>query len=191
MKAMEISKTRKEKSVIIFFMLTLAVIVIMAIANPQPPGEHDEHNSSASGASIQERITQVKERLSSDPNNVNDLITLGDLYLDNNQLKAALNEFSKAVRLEPQNAHALGDLGITYQRSGFYDKSFDAFKALEKIDPNDISALYYIGMLNKYYKKDNTEALRYFELLLSKNPDPQLVDNVTKEMNSMKAGAEQ
>ena len=183
---MEISKTRKEKTVIAFFALVFVVVVAMAIIDPKPPEDHG-HDDSAQSASLNEKIAQVKERLKADPNNVETLIYLGDLYMDSNQLKEAINIFDKVIKIEPQNTHALIDLGLIYQQSGFYDKSFEMFKDVEKIEPDNISALYYIGMNNRYSKKDLKEALKYFEKLLSISSDPSLTDGITKEIEDIKA----
>ncbi len=183
---MDISKTRKEKTVIAFFALTLVVIVAMAVINPKPNDDH-AHEDEAGSASMEEKIAEAKEKLKDNPDNVHALIYYGDLLMDNNQLKESISTFDKVLKIEPENTHAMNDLGTLYQRTGFYDKSFEIFKAIEKIEPENLSAIYNLGLLNRYYKKDNKEALKYFEMLPLRNLNPELSKGITKEIETIKA----
>lgn len=187
-------KTGKEKTVIAFFALVLVVVVAMAISNPQPPGDdHDDHghDDPAQSEVLGEKITQAKERVAAVPNNLEALIYLGDLYIEGEYLKEAIEVFHKVLKLEPDNIHALVDLGTIYQEVGFYDKSFEQYELVLKLEPDNISALYNLGMLNRYYKKDLKEALKYFQEVLSKKGvDPSISDAISQEVTSIKSEME-
>ena len=187
---MGIPKTGKEKSVIIFFALTLVVIIAMAVIDPKPPNkdEHDHGDDPAQAASLEEKIAQAKERIKSAPNNTHALIYLGDLYLDSNQLKKAMNMFEKVLAIEPTDTHALADMGTIYQMTNLLDKSFEMFKTVEMLEPENLSALYNLGMLNRYHRRDNDEALKYFgKLLLVTDLEPSLKQRISKEIGDIKA----
>ena len=187
---MATDKTTKEKIVIIFFALALIVLSALAVINPKPSVNGDQYADSGEAQPLDELIATAKKRVTATPKNLHALVELGELYLDNNQVKESMNTLLSAYKLEPQSVPVLVALGKVYQRSGFNDKSFDTFKNAEILEPNNITALYFLGMLNRYHKKNNKEAIEYFEAILAMGGiDPKFKQDIAKEVQTIKAEA--
>jgi tetratricopeptide (TPR) repeat protein len=56
------------------------------------------------------------------------------------QLPAALAEFETAIRLNPKNAKAFGNLGIIFAEQGDLDKAEACFRRALRLNPTDQAA---------------------------------------------------
>ncbi len=186
---MEAVRNRKERVVIFFFWLMLAVVVVVAIVNLTV--ETKQENAQVGAASPQdvpmgEKIAEVIDFLKDNPDNIEALVALGDLYYDSNQLHEAIDVFNRAVKFEPQSVHIQNDLGMLYQKTGQYDMAIERFQAALKIDPSHLNSLLHIGIIYRYTKKDNKKALEIFEDIQSKNPDPEMSKMIIDEIERIK-----
>ena len=75
-------------------------------------------------------------------------LNLGTLLLENRQDAAAVAPLRKAVELLPAESHPRYLLAVALDRSGDRAGAAEAFEALLHLDPNDITALEYLGWLN-------------------------------------------
>ncbi|UCE94446.1 MAG: tetratricopeptide repeat protein [Flavobacteriaceae bacterium] len=131
------------------------------------------------------RILALEQEIAANPDNVNALIELGDIYLDSNRYENAISIFVKAEQLAPANFHILNDLGTLYLRTGRLETALEKFEAVLKIDPSHIHSLYYVGLVHR--ETGNADkALQAFEEVLGLNPDPQLADAIRQEIATLK-----
>lgn len=75
-------------------------------------------------------------------------VNLGMLLLDNHEDAAAVAPLRKAVELLPAESRPRYLLAIALDRSGDRPGAADAFEALLHLDPNDITAIEYLGWMN-------------------------------------------
>jgi cytochrome c-type biogenesis protein CcmH/NrfG len=156
-----------------------------------PSGASQYSGSQSTGQPSQDsqqranRILALEQEITANPENVNALIELGDIYLDSNRYENAISIFVKAEQLAPKDFHILNDLGTLYLRTGNFETALEKFEAVLKIDPSHIHSLYYVGLV--YRETGETEkALQAFEEVLSLNPDPQLANAVQQEITVLK-----
>jgi cytochrome c-type biogenesis protein CcmH/NrfG len=114
-----------------------AVQVSSAIPQQQPQQQSQQQASSKQGPSAEEisRINTLEKAVSSNPDNNQAWIQLGNLYFDTRQIKKAIQAYEKALTLNPNNADVQTDLGVMYRRNGQPQKAVEAFDKAIRINP--------------------------------------------------------
>lgn len=131
------------------------------------------------------RVLALEKEEAANPDNVDAMIELGDIYFDSNKFQEGIAIFTKAEKIAPANTHILNDLGLLYMNTDEYDAAMEKFKAVLNIDPNHSHSLYYIGVVYRL-EGDTETALQTFEQVLSLNPNPELEANVRQEIAALK-----
>ena len=111
---MTMTKTRRESVARGFFWgLLLSIIVstgyFLVTGGPEKGGDK-EHGQ----ANVEQQIKQYRAVLEKNPKDLKTLITLGDLYLNTNNVTEAWKIFTLAQKIDPDNTHVLIDLGGIY-----------------------------------------------------------------------------
>ena len=193
MKMADVNYIKNETAI----MVTIVALVIGFLggvfysALNSPPGGPQYSVAQSTGQPSQDsqqqadRTSALEQELSANPDNVNALIELGDIYFDSNRYQEAISIFLKAEKLAPANVHILNDLGILYMSTDDNDSALERFEAVLEIDPNHIHSLYYVGLIHRD-NGDTEKALEVFEQVLAANPNPQLADAVGKEVAAIK-----
>jgi tetratricopeptide (TPR) repeat protein len=122
---------------------------------------------SGSPTDYQNRIAEEEKIVASDPKNLQAWIMLGNDYFDTGQPKKAVNAYSKALELKPDDPNVLTDQGVMYLQTGDNDKALANFEKAQQIDPKHLQSLYNIGVVNNDMKQFDKAAKawrRYLEL---------------------------
>jgi len=117
-------------------------------------------------------------QLKTNPNDVDTLTKLGNLYYDGQAYPQAIEYYQKAVSLQPNNADVLTDMGTAYWYSGDPDKAIANFEKALAIRPNNANTLFNLGIVKWQGKKDPKGAIVDWEKLLKTNPDYPQKDQV-------------
>lgn len=167
----------------------LGGIVFSAFKSPAGPPQYSGSQSSGqSSQNVQQqtnRILALEQEVVVNPDNVDAMIELGDIYFDGNRYQEAIATFNKAEQIAPTNIHILNDLGILHMRTGNYETALAKFDAVLSIDPTHSHSLYYVGLVNRNMG-DTDKALQAFEQVLSLSPDQQLAEAVRQEIAALK-----
>lgn len=95
---------------------------------------------------------------------------LGVAYLRGHQLDPAIQEFEKALRLDPGNFLYRVHLGQALEQVGQLDRAVALFEEAIRSDPASAGALYYLGRV--YYKQNKLErAEAALKRSIGLNPD--------------------
>ncbi len=90
-------------------------------------------------------------------------------YLKNGQYDKAIEDYSRAIAIDPNNANAYNGRGIAYRKKDQYDKALEDFNKAIAIDPNSANA--YNGRGIAYRKKDQYDkALEDFNKAIAIKP---------------------
>ncbi len=71
-----------------------------------------------------------------------------DKLYQEGDIKGAIEDFKKAVILDPENLNVFNGLGVCYGVLGAYEKAEESFEAALKIKPEDSMVLYNAGLVN-------------------------------------------
>jgi len=119
---------------------------------------------------VAQEINELEKGISLNPENVEALIRLGNLYFDTEQPEKAIMAYNKALELDPGNPNVLTDLGVMYRRKG---QPLDAIKAFDKaikIDPRHEAPRFNKGVVLLHDLNDSEGAIRAWQELVEVNP---------------------
>jgi superkiller protein 3 len=97
-------------------------------------------------------------------------IAMGRKLLDEGNVEAAINEFQKAVAVDPKYGAALLNLGAAYERANRSDEAIEAYRKSIELEPRNFYARNNLGVLyDKQAKYD--DAIAEFQSALQNDPN--------------------
>ena len=144
-------------------------------------------------AMLDKATAPLLEALKNNPNDLESIVGLGNVYYDTQQYPQAIHYYEQALTLQPDNADVITDLGTAYWYTGDADKAIVQFKRSLKIRPNHAGTLFNMGIVEWQGKMDPSAAVTAWEQLLKTNPDypqkQQIEDFIAKAKEHMKGSA--
>ncbi|HTP65354.1 MAG TPA: tetratricopeptide repeat protein [Geobacteraceae bacterium] len=123
---------------------------------------------SGSPAEYQQRIAELEKIVANDPKNLQAWSMLANDYYDTDQPQKAIDAYSRAIELDPNNPNLYTDQGVMYKRISAFDKALANFEKAQKIDPKHLQSLYNMGIIYAEDLKKPEMAIkiwtRYLEL---------------------------
>jgi tetratricopeptide (TPR) repeat protein len=137
------------------------------------------------------QIGNYREILKKDPNNLQALIGLGNLYFDMGQDLLAIEHYNKALGIDPRNVNVRTDMAVCYRRSGNPDRAIEELKKAISMDPRHAQSRYNLGVILIHDKKDVEGGIRAWETLLENVPDYPYRDSLRNEIAKMRGTGQQ
>ena len=119
----------------------------------------------------QARVQDLQKTISSDPNNVQAVIDLGNTYFDAERWDDAITWYRRAVELDPKNADASTDLGVSLYYSNRADEALAQFEHSLKISPQHTKTLLNKGIVLAFGKQDLRGAAAEWEKVVTLAPN--------------------
>lgn len=119
---------------------------------------------------VAQEINELERGISLNPENVEALIRLGNLYFDADRHEKAIIAYNKALELDPGNPDVLTDLGVMYRRKGQPLEAIKAFDKAIKIAPRHEASRFNKGVVLLYDLNDSKGAVRAWQELVELNP---------------------
>lgn len=117
-------------------------------------------------------IRTFEQALAVETNDVSILFQLGILYIQNQQVGKALDDYARIEQLNPDNLQIRQRLAMSFADAGSKDKAIALLQDMSKKEPNNPRIYYYLGELYSE-KGDTTNALLHFSLAATNAPaDP-------------------
>ena len=113
----------------------------------------------------------IRKAISLDPNSARALYYDGLLQRRAGNTEQEIADFSKVVEMFPQSRDARRELGITYYQQNNNPAALEQFEALQKIDPDDLTAHYNLSILYRRMGKPE-EAKEQQAMFVDKKVDP-------------------
>ncbi len=114
--------------------------------------------------------------LQSDPDNVDLLFALGDLYQKSGNDAKAIPIYKRLIEKNPKDVVSMNFLGSIYRRIRQYDDSIDILEKAVIVDETNIQTFYNLGFTYKLMGK-NEEAIQCFNTVVDENPNDVLAYN--------------
>jgi tetratricopeptide (TPR) repeat protein len=144
---------------------------------PEPAGEGETIRLNALS-----EIENYKEILRKDPNNLQALINIGNLYFDTGQDLLAIAHYRKALDLDPRNVNVRTDMAVCFRRTGNPDRAVEELKKAISMDPRHAQARYNLGIILIHDKNDVEAGIRAWEALLENVPNYPYRDSLRSEI---------
>lgn len=116
------------------------------------------------------QILVLEKEISSNPNNNQAWIQLGNLYFDTQQYIKAIHAYETSLSLDPNNADVQTDLGVMFRRNGQPEKAIDAFNRAIQINPRHEISRFNKGIVLMHDLNDTQGAVQVWEELVKMNP---------------------
>jgi tetratricopeptide (TPR) repeat protein len=173
-------------------MLAWAAILALALVLPlagckksQPPPPAGEGEPIRLNALAE--IENYKEILRKDPNNLQALIGIGNLYFDTKQDAQAIANYRKALALDPSNANVRTDMAVCLRRTGEFDRAIEELKKAISTNPRHPQSRYNLGVILLHDKKDLEGGIKAWEGLLEYIPDYPYRDALKAEIARLRS----
>ena len=72
----------------------------------------------------------------------------GDKLYENGDLQGAIDEFKRALELDPSNVNVHNSLGVCYGLQSEYESAIEEFKKVASIDPGEYMAMFNLGLVH-------------------------------------------
>lgn len=155
----------------------IAVILVTGCAQHREPATLDgsgavsvDVQSLWNGESATDPITAYKLRLASEPDNAALHNNLGNVYVLENHMDQAINEYKTAAQLNRRSPVPWNNLGTTYLKIGEVLQARRAFLKALDIDPRYALGYYNLGTLYDQ-EEDYDKAIEYYLKALSLKPE--------------------
>jgi protein O-GlcNAc transferase len=116
-------------------------------------------------------VTQLKERLSKDSNDIEAAISLGNIFYDNGDAGQSILYYRRALDINPDLPGVRTDLGTMYWRNDDIGLAEQAFRDAIARDSGFGHAYVNLGLLLHRAKDNVTEARTVWQQLLTVNPE--------------------
>jgi tetratricopeptide (TPR) repeat protein len=94
----------------------------------------------------------------------------GDKLYEGGDIKGAINEFERALLLDPANVNVYNSLGVCHGLTGQHEKAIQALEKAISLDSDELLAIYNLGLVNML-ASNRKEALNCFLKAQSINGD--------------------
>jgi len=120
---------------------------------------------------IDQAVAPLLATLKTNPDDVDTIIKVANLYYDGRQYPEAVKYYQLAAKSQPKNADLLTDLGTSLWYIGDADGAIAEFQKALKYRPDHPGTLFNLGIVRWQGKSDPKGAVQAWEELLQKNPN--------------------
>jgi tetratricopeptide (TPR) repeat protein len=132
---------------------------------------------------VSEAFSWYSKALEVNPNHADVCTSVGKLYLSQKDTSAAIQYFNRSINSKPLQKEAYFDLFYVHLAQGSFETAYKIINNCYNINPNDFQALYWLGMLEKYFKKNNILGDSLLIVFNTNSGVKEHKDNITNKPN--------
>ncbi len=129
------------------------------------------------------------KRIESNPQDVDALIGLGNVYYDARQYQPAIDNYLRALAQRPEDASVRTDMATAFWYMGNTDRALAEFDKALAVAPDNPNTLFNRGLVRWRGKQDSRGALADWQKLLATDPTYEAKDQVEKMIAEVKSAA--
>jgi uncharacterized protein HemY len=158
---------------------------------PMPPGAAPQGGGMpAPGDNFQARINAMQAMVTQDPKNREAWVQLGNDYFDTRQPQKAIDAYSKALELNPNDPNVLTDQGVMYRELHQYDKAIANFTKANQVDSKHVQSLFNLGVVYLNDLKQPKKAVEVWNKVIQTAPQSDQASQARSAIEAAKkAGA--
>ena len=134
-----------------------------------------------------DEIEQLEATVRQTPQNLQALISLGNLYFDSHQPQKAITTYERALAIDPKNPDVRTDLGIMYREIKDYDRAVKEFREAARIDPQHKNSRFNLAIVLQMDKKDIEGAIAAWQEYLRVDPTGERSAMAKAQLDQLKA----
>ncbi|MHB8843815.1 MAG: tetratricopeptide repeat protein [Nitrospirota bacterium] len=115
-------------------------------------------------------IEEYRNVLAEDQHNLAAIIALGNALYDAGQWREAIQYYDRALSMNPHLADVITDMGTCFRNLGMPDKAIAQYERALSIEPVHQGALYNMGIVYGFDRKNYPRAIQYWQQLLHVAP---------------------
>ncbi len=131
-------------------------------------------------------IRELQNIVKSDPDNRAAWVRLGNLYFDTDQYMEAIDAYTRALELDPNDPDVITDRAIMYRRIGDFEKAASEFRRAAELDPRHLNSVLNLGVVLRYDLNDLEGALKAWQMYLERNPPPEMAEKIRSEIERLR-----
>ncbi|HGY56716.1 MAG TPA: tetratricopeptide repeat protein [Caldithrix abyssi] len=148
-------------------------------------GQSASAQQAAPPAEAMAQVNALKEKVNANPNDVQSVVQLANLYFDVGKFDQAIGYYKRALNIEPNNTSVLIDLGVSYFNINQGDSALTFMHQALKVAPDHKQGLYNIGIV--YYNLNQMDkAIYYWDQLIKKYPQSREAQNAQSFVEQVK-----
>lgn len=169
--------------------LVAGVAVVLGILYFAAQGFQKTNEPAIAGASpqLQQRADLARKTIERDSTNLMARIELANVLYDTANWSEAIIHYKSALRLDPQRATTVVDLGVCYYNLGQFAAAETLFTHALTLDPKQSVALFNLGIV-AMSREQMAQATEYFHRALESNPPEEMksliMQNLQKTMSA-------
>ena len=144
---------------------------VASAGKPIMPGGHPKPTMEQMKAMADVKAAPLLEKLKTTPQNPKLLSQVAALYASTHQFNDAIAYYNKALQVDPRNVNTRTELASSLYYSGDADGALNELQQALKDKPNDVNALFNLGMIKYRGKDDAAGAIAAWQQLLRTHPD--------------------
>jgi len=134
---------------------------------PVPPDSQAQ-----GGAPMVAEINALKAKLQQEPENLQVLARLANIYHDAGMWEQAVGYYERAVALRPNDPNLITDLGVCLRGLGRFDRALQAFEQAHALDPKHWQSLFNQAVVATFDLGRKDLALKAIEAMKAIEPRP-------------------
>jgi cytochrome c-type biogenesis protein CcmH/NrfG len=119
---------------------------------------------------VAQRIEVNRKLTQQNPKDRQAWVQLGNDYFDSQQAQKAIDAYSRALELDPNDPNVLTDQGVMYRAIGSFDRAIENFEKAAKVDPKHAQSLFNLGVVWANDKKDPVKAAAAWKKVIQVAP---------------------
>jgi len=132
------------------------------------------------------KLVMLQQLLAKEPDNFSALVQLAHAHFDANRPMEAVQAYTRALKLRPDDADLLTDQGVMFRRLGWYDQAVNNFIRAAAIDPHHEHSLYNLGIVYCYDLNQPQKAIEAWQRYLQRVPQGESAENIRNEIEQLK-----
>jgi len=132
-------------------------------------------------------VSFLQEMVSSNPDNINAWIKLGNIFMDTQRYIEAIDAYQKALEINPDITDIRVDLGTCYRRIGRPDKAIEEYKKALARDPVHPNAHRNMGIVLGFDLGQKDQAIKELQQYLKLLPQAPDRDTIRQAIEKLSA----
>jgi tetratricopeptide (TPR) repeat protein len=169
----------------------LAVALFFYMGGPNQP----EIPQPATSTMADERIMQMRQELETfkvslkeNPNNLDVITRIGNLYYDLNQPDSSVKYYEKALEINPDNPNVLTDCAVMYYRIGDNRKALAYLDRAIEIKPDLGQAWFNKGFILMAGMDKHQEAIEAWRKFIEISPESEQAKFIKSQIEAIESG---